>query len=555
MRLLGRADETAALRALLDRAGQGRSGVLVVHGEAGVGKTALLNDAAARADGFRIARVDGVESERELGYAGLHRLLLPLLDGTASLPAPQRDALGGVFGLVAGVAPDRLLIGLAVLTLLTDAGLEQPLLCVCDDAQWLDTETLEVLAFVGRRLQADHVALLFGVRDGDGGSSALRDLPRMHVGGLPDDAAHRLLDAAGPRRLDPEVARRVVAETRGNPLAIRELAGDLARDPRTGGPPAAGEAPPLAERLPLGRLIEERFRRQVAALPPDVRTLLLVVAAEPTGNAHLVWRALHRLEATGGASGPHALAAPAVAADLLVLRPVLGFRHPLIRSGVYAGADEAERRRVHAALAAVTDPVADGDRRAWHLAAAAPGPDEELARELERSAERARARGGYAAQSALLVQAAELTPSGPRHAARLLAAAPGALRAGQPVPALELLDRAGPDLDEDGRIAADRMRGTGYIQLGRSGDAVPLLLGAAERTVARDRDAAADLLVETLHATTVANWERCRDDARRLAEVALSLEPGTRFPDLLLAGHAEHLARGGAAAAPALRRA
>ena len=445
MGLLDRFAQREALDQLLAAARQGLSGVLVMRGEPGVGKTALLDYAIESADSLQVARVAGVEAERELGFAGLHRLLVPFLPRAGQLPPPQRDALGSAFGLVAGVRADLFLVGLAVLTLLADSAADQPLLCVCDDVQWLDTESLAVLAFVGRRLHADRIAMLFGVRDsGDGTAAQLDGLPGFQVGGLPEKYALELLASTAGRRLDARVARRIVAETGGNPLAITELAADVTTDP-------VAASSPLSQRLPLGELLERRFVRQVRSLPPDAQVLLLVAAADPTGDPDLLWRAAAHLEVTGGAVDLAGAAREAEAAGLMVLRPVPGFRHPLIRSGIYGAATGEQRRLVHRALAAVTSHELDPDRRAWHFAAASAGPDEQVAAELERSAARAESRGGASAQAAFLSRAADLTPDRDHRAARLFRAAAAALAAGAPQSAQVLLERAAPDLD--GRLS------------------------------------------------------------------------------------------------------
>jgi hypothetical protein len=395
MALMDRLVERKALDGVLDAARNGLSAALVVRGEPGVGKTSLLDNAADAAHGFRVVRIAGVESEMELPYAGLHRLLLSFLTAKEKLPLRQRDALGSAFGLVDAAPADRFFVGLAALSLLGDAAVERPLLCVVDDAQWLDRESLESLALVGRRLYADRIALLFGLRDIPVGEPILEGIPDIRVVGLPDEDAVGLLASLVEGPLNFQVARRIVAETQGCPLAIIELAGELSSEELSGGRP-------LPEPLPLGRRLEEHFLRQIRALPATTQTLLLVAAAEPLGDPRLVAEAALRLGSSLDA------AEPARAEGVFVMRPEATFRHPLIRSAVYSGAALADRRRVHEALAAVSDLDRDPDRRAWHLAAAAVGTDEAVAAELEHAAERAQARGGYSAAGAFLAKAAQL---------------------------------------------------------------------------------------------------------------------------------------------------
>src|SRR5215470_11476731 len=372
--LLNRRHERAALDDLLGAMRAGRGRALVVRGEAGVGKSALLEYVAGAAADMRVARAVGVESEMELAFAGLHLLCAPLLDRLESLPAPQRDALGAAFGLREGAAPDRFLVGLAVLTLLSEVAEDRPLLCLVDDAQWLDRASAQVLAFVARRLLAEPVGLLFAARDP---GEQLGGLPDLELRGLADQDARILLRSVVPFRLDERVRDRIVAETHGNPLALLELPREFSPAQLAGGFGLTG-----AQAVP-GR-IEQSYRNRLGALPADTRLLLLVAAAEPAGDAVLVWRAAGRL-------GVAASAAAAGEADGLVeIGARVRFRHPLVRSAVYRSA-------------------ALPDCRAWHLAAAAAEPDEQVAAELERSAGRAQARGGMAAAAAFLQRAVALT--------------------------------------------------------------------------------------------------------------------------------------------------
>ncbi|MFR9788396.1 helix-turn-helix transcriptional regulator [Streptomyces sp. MB22_4] len=495
MLLYDRGTERAALDGLLGRAREGLSGVVVLRGDAGIGKTALLEYAAVRASGFRVSQVAGVEVEQELGFAALHRLLLPFLSRRGRLPAPQRDALETAFGMSEAPPPDRFLVGLATLTLLADVAAEQPLLIVCDDAQWVDRESLDVLAFVSRRLHADAIVMLFGVRETDIPRTPFGALPELELAGLPDPDALALLTARVDGGIDRVVARRILTETAGNPLAIRELARSVAAGELTEGEP-----------LPLDRRVEARFLAQVRGLPPLVRTVLLTAAADPTGDADLVRRAVQRLRPATDDEVAQAFE-DARRMDLLADRALDGtahFRHPLIRSAVYGGAPRLERRRAHAALAAELDRPAQAERRAWHRAAASHGPDEAVAAELEACAERAREHGGYLAQAAFLQRAAELSPQGVTRDVRLLAACAAALTAGAPYRAEQLLELLSPDHGTP-RIDAQARRFHGLISvlLGRD-DAVDSLLAAARILLETDPRAARDTLLEAIDAVCVA---------------------------------------------------
>ena len=390
--------------------------MLVVRGEAGVGKTALLEYVAERASGCRIVRVAGVESEMELAFAGLHQLCAPMLDGLDGLPGPQRDALRVAFGLQDGAASNRFLVALAILSLLAEAAERQPLVCLVDDAQWLDRASAQALTFVARRLLAERIAVVFAVRE-PSDVDELTGLPELVVGGLADEDARWLLASALPGRLDEHVRDQIVAETRGNPLALLELPRGLTPAELAGG---FG----LPDARPLASRIEETFVQRVRALPRETQRLLLVAAAEPVGDVSLLWRAADQLGIRGSAGRP------AEEAALIDLGIRVRFRHPLARSAAYRAAHLSDRQEVHRALAEATDPDTDPDRRAWHRAQAASGPDEAVAAELERSADRAQRRGGVAAAAAFLERAAELTPDPARRGARALAAAQAKLEAG-----------------------------------------------------------------------------------------------------------------------------
>src|SRR4051794_18635079 len=437
--LRGRHDELRTLAELLDAVRAGQSRALVLRGEPGIGKSALLEHAVAAAPEFRVARAGGVEAEMELAFAALQQLCAPMFDRLEVLPAPQRDALGVAFGLHAGEPPDRFLVGLAALSLFSEVAEEQPLLCVIDDAQWLDQASAQALAFVARRLLAESVAVVFATREQ---SEELSGLPELHVEGLGDSDARALLDSVLRGPVDERVRDRFVAETHGNPLALLEL-------PRAVTPSEAAGGFGLPS-LPLSGRIEESFGRRLDALPAATRRLLLVAAAEPIGEPVLLWRAAELLGIEPDA------AAPATAAALLELGARVRFRHPLVRSAVYRAASLAERQTAHRALAAATDPEVDPDRRAWHRAHATPRFDEDVAAELERSASRAQARGGFAAAATFLERATELTPEPAHRARRALAAAEARHQGGGSDAARGLLAaaRAGP-LDDLQRARAD----------------------------------------------------------------------------------------------------
>jgi DNA-binding CsgD family transcriptional regulator len=485
--LLEREQECRELERLLAGIRNGLSSVLVLRGEAGIGKTALLEHAVQSAADMQVARAAGVESEMELGFAGLHQLLMPFHGGLGNLPAPQRGALGSVFGLAAHAAPDRFLVGLATLTLITEAAAERPVLCVIDDAHWLDRASVPVLGFVARRLLADRVGMLFAIRDGEPHAAGFEGLPGWRIGRLSDEAAHELLAASVGQALDQPVARRIVAEAAGNPLAVLEFGGELAAEELSG-------AASLAWPLRSGGRLEQLFLSRVQALPHDARTLLLLVAAaETSGDASLTWRAAEQL-----GINPEAAVVPGTE-RLLTLAPRIEFRHPMMRSAAYHSAPAPERRRAHQALAAVLDPVRDPDRRAWHLAEAATGLDEQVAAELERSAERARSRGGWASDAAFLERSAELTPDRGRRARRRLEAARAMHLAGEPATARVMLEQAMPDLADP--LAAGKARRLEGLIADATGDppkTPAILLDAAEMIAPHDRRLARDTLLQAV---------------------------------------------------------
>jgi len=541
--LAGRSAEGTRLDRLLADARAGQSAVLVLRGEPGIGKTALLGYAAERAAGFQVVRAAGVESEMELPFAGLHQLCGPMLGGLGRLPPPQRGALVTAFGLSSGAQPDRFLVGLAVLSLLSDAAEERPLLCLIDDAQWLDRSSAQVLAFVARRLHAESVVLLFAERE-PGELDGLAGLPDLPLRGLPGDCARELLASAISGPLDDRVRDRIFAEARGNPLALIELPHELSPATLAGGFGLLGA-------LPLPGRIEASFLRRVQQLPAATQRLLLVAAAEPTGEPALLWRAAGMLgiptEAVGSAE----------ADGLLELGVQVAFRHSLLRSAIYRAADAEERRSAHRALAVATDAEIDPDRRAWHRAHATLAPDEDVADELERSAGRAQARGGLAAAAAFLERAAALTPDRGRRARRALYAARAKQLAGSPHEAFTLLATAaaGPLGDFD-RAMLQRLHGQIALDLRRGGDAVPLLLDAASQLEPLDPALARETYLEALRAASVAG--RLGGGARVAAEAAYrapSPEGVPRAVDLLLEGLAVRFTAGYAASAPVLKRA
>ncbi|MFB4307281.1 AAA family ATPase [Actinomadura sp. GTD37] len=541
-RMIDRFSERGVLDGLVDTVRAGHSQVLVLRGEAGMGKTVLLEYLTGRASECRVARVAGVQSEIELAFAGLHQLCAPMLDHLEALPEPQRDALRTTFGISSGPPPDRFLLGLAVLGLLSEAAGQKPLICLVDDYQWLDGESAQTLGFVARRLAADPVGLVFATRVP---AEGLSGLPELVVDGLREADARELLESVLVGTLDARVKELLVAETRGNPLALLELPRGLTPEQLAGG---FG----LLDAAPLSGRIEESFRRRLDALPAESRRLLRLAAAEPSGDPLPVWRAAAALGISVRA------AEPAVQADLLRLGARVRFRHPLARSAAYWSAAPDERRRFHAALAEVTDPAADPDRLAWHRAAAAPDPDEDVAAELERSAERAQARGGLAAAAAFLERAVLLTPDPARRAVRALAAGEAKHQAGAPDAAAELLTMAetGP-LDELGRARLSRARGQMAFSV-RSGDAPLLLLDAARRFEELDARPARETYLEALTAAlSVADRRSAVGglDVARAALAARARADGARAPDLLLDAMATLIADGYPAGAPAMRRA
>jgi DNA-binding CsgD family transcriptional regulator len=505
--LLDRARECEILDRLVSGVHAGESHVLVLRGEAGIGKSALLARLSASAQGFRIVRTVGVESEMELAFASLHAVCVPMLGRIDRLPVPQRDALKTAFALSAGAPPDRFLVGLAVLSLLADAAEKQPLLCIVDDAHWLDQVSAQTLAFVARRLLAERVGVVFALRQSSR-REELEGLPELVVEGLPRDDARQLLEATIRTPLDARVRDRILIEADGNPLALLEL-------PRGRQPSAVLEGFGLPGEVSLGSRIEQGFMAQVESFSPDTRRLLLLAAAEPLGDVPLLWRAAERLGI------PSEAAAPARAADLIEIGARVRFRHPLVRSAAYRAASAPERREVHRALADTTDRQVDPDRRAWHLARSADGPDEAVADELARSADRAQARGGLIAAAAFRERAAELTPDPATRVERALAAADAKLEVADAAAASELLAAAqlGP-VDDLQSARLERLGARIAFTARRGPDAPPLLLDAARRLEPLDAAMARETYLEAMASAMFAGRLGTGPDGRAIAEAA-----------------------------------
>jgi DNA-binding CsgD family transcriptional regulator len=543
--LRGRTHECAQLDELVEGVREGRSGVLVVRGEAGIGKTALLEYLVGVAGDCRMTRTVGVESEMELAYAGLHQFCGAMMGSLEVLPGPQGEALEVAFGLRRGQPPDRFLVGLAVLGLLSDAAEEQPQLFLVDDVQWLDQASAQTLAFVGRRLLAERAGLVFAVRDrGDGGT--LDGLPELMVRGLLEPDARALLETVIPGPVDEQVRDRILEETGGNPLALIELPRGLTPEQQAGG---FG----LPDSMPLASGVEQSFLQRLWGLPAETRRVLLVAAADPLGDSALLWGAAARLGIGGEAADA------AEAAGLVEIGSRVRFRHPLVRSAVYRSASAKERRIAHRALADVTDAMLDPDRHAWHRAQAVAGTDDAVAAELERSAARARARGGSSASAAFLERAAALTSDPGSRSQRSLAAAVAKRDAGALDAATTLLDAArhGPP---DARRGAEgwRLRGLLALDQQRSADAAQHLLRAARALESVDTQLARQTYLEALDAATWADNFDGSDVLVEIAEAARAIGPGPaplRPVDVALDALALRVTQGFSAAAPSLVRA
>ncbi|HZA11206.1 helix-turn-helix transcriptional regulator, partial [Mycobacterium sp.] len=539
----GRRIECETLDRLVAAVRSGQSRALVLYGEPGVGKTALLDYVAEHASGCVVAQASGVQSEMELAYAGLQQVCAPMFAQVERLPIPQRRALEVALGVGSGPAPDRFLVGVAVLSLLSEVAEQRPVICLVDDQQWLDRASTQVLAFVARRLQAESVGMVFAARKPVDDVAAL---PHLMVEGLGDEDAKALLDSVLPPPLDMRIRDRIVAETRGNPLALLELPRGLNSSQLAGGLAFGGSAP-LS-----GRLVEA-FQRRLQVLPDDTRLLMLVAAAEPVGEPLLVWRAAEWLGI------PTSAATAAAEAGLLEIGTRVLFRHPLVRSAVYRSAPLSDRQDVHRALAEATDANSDPDRRAWHRAQAAPGPDEDVAAELERSAGRAQDRGGLAAAAAFLERAGMLTAEPARRAERLLTAAKTNRDAGAFDAALGLLVavEAAP-LDHLQAVELQHLRGQIAMMQRRGTDAARLLRDAAKRLESLDTTLARDTHLEALAAAIWAAGLGSPGGLAEVVEAARAVPPrpaSTRAVDVLLNGLVSRWTDGYAAAAPSLARA
>jgi DNA-binding CsgD family transcriptional regulator len=546
----GRARERQALDGLLDRVRGGESAVLVIRGEAGIGKTELMHYCARQASGCRLAQIHGVESEMELPLAALHQLCTPMLSNLDALPEPQQRALRVAFGLASEPAPDRFVLGLAVLSLLAENAAARPLICLIDDAQWLDEASSQVLGFVGRRLLAEPVGLLLAVRETTG-ERLFPGLPALPLQGLTDEDARALLTAAIPGHLDDRVCDRIVAETGGNPLALLELARGMSEAELAG-----GFADPLKANLPghlQGRL-QDHYLRRVQVLPGPARQLMLLAAADPTGDATLLWRAAQKL-----GLGPDAAAA-ADAEELLNIGSQVRFRHPLVRSAAYAAGSPEDRRAAHLTLAAATDAQTDPERRVWHLAAAATGPDEDVATALEQAAVKIQARAGLAASAAFLRQSVMLTAEPGRHTERALAAALAYLHAGAFDIALGLLARAEAHaVDDLQRARVEQLRGQVEWRSVTGREAPVLLLRAAKRLESLDARLARETYLHAWVAShlagPLAGPGGLMPEVSRAAQAAPRPAGAPRPCDLLLDGLTTMIVQGRAAAGPAIRRA
>jgi DNA-binding CsgD family transcriptional regulator len=543
---LGRTSEQGQLSRLLDKVRAGESAALVVRGEAGIGKTALMDHWAQQASDFPVVRIAGIQSEMELPFAGLHQLCAPMLANIDSLPDPQQNALGVAFGLTSGNAPDRFLVALATLSLLAEVARRRPLLCLVDDAHWLDAASAQVLGFVARRILAESVLMLFAIREPTE-DRYLLGLPELTLHGLSDDEARGLLIAATPGPFDPQVRNRIVAETLGNPLALLELPKGMTAAELAGGFPI-----PHSRDLP-GQ-IEDRFQRRLEALPEATQRLMLLASADPTGDAALLWRAAQTLGV-----GRDAAEVPD-AEQLVEIGATVRFRHPLVRSAIYSGAASEDQRAVHLALAGAMDPQTDPDRRAWHRALAAAGPDEEVAIELERSASRAQSRGGLAAAAAFLDRSAQLTPDRARRAERTLTAAQATFQTGAFDTSLRLLNAAETGaLDELQSARVDLLRGQIAFASNLGSDAPMLLLKAAKRLEPLDVTLARETYLQAWGAALFAGGSARRGgsvlEVSQAALAAPRAEGAPGLSDLVLDALALLGAEGLSAAAPALREA
>jgi DNA-binding CsgD family transcriptional regulator len=506
--LLDRVEERAILDELVRAASKGSSGSLVLYGDAGMGKTELLDYASSLGDGLLI-RIAGVEAESHFAFAGLHRLLLPFLDTLDQIPKPQQDALSSAFGLTTGAPADQFLVGLATLTLLANAAKAGGMVCVIDDCHWIDIETLQTMAFVGRRIRADGIALIFGLRASSVQLPELAGLPVLEIGGLPDEAAVELVEQSVPGPIDGRIAHRIVADTSGCPLALIELAQDLSAGQWVG-------SDPLSEPIPISRRLEKHFRQQFDALPTAAQVFLLVAAAETSGDPDLVRKVAAELGSTADAE-EHL-----VRERFVTTKPRVDFRHPLIRSAIYAGAKPSERKLVHRALVLSIDRELEPERWVHHACAIADGPDEDLAAHLETAALRAQDRGGYAAEASLMTQSGEFTVDPRLRCERFLRAADAALNAGAPQRFERLLSRARSGLvDPLLRAEAEHLEGRSLVSF-NPGRGAAALLSAARQFLKLDRSRARSVLLEAMDAYAISQHLTIGTSGVEIAETALA---------------------------------
>ena len=542
--VLGRTRERQHLDGMLAQAREGESAVVVIRGEPGIGKTSLLRYAARQASGLQVSEVEGVQAEMELPFAGIQRLCAPFLDRLKTLAEPQQNALRIAFGVSSGGAPDTFLVAVAVLSLLCACAEERPLLCLVDDAQWIDAASLQALGFVGRRVLAEPLAMVFALREPIT-TRALDGLPQLPLEGLHEPDARALLSRAVPGGLDDLVRDRIIAETRGNPLALAELSRRMSAAERAGFVPAGA--------LDLPAALEKQYELRVAGLPDATRRLILLAAADPLGEAPLLWRAAERLSIEPGAL------VPAAEAGLLEIDDRVRFHHPLVRSAVYRTASHADRQRVHRVLAEVSDRELDADRRAWHLALAADGPDASVADSLERAAGRAQSRGGLAAAATLLERASALTPDATVQTGRALAAAEASFQAGafDAVARLLATVEAGP-LDDFQSARAALLRGHAAVVSAYGNEAAPLLLEAARRLEPFDLSLARRAYLTAWSAAITAHHLGGPDVLVEISHAVRALPPLPADPhplDLVLEGFALLITDGHAVAMPVLQRA
>jgi DNA-binding CsgD family transcriptional regulator/tetratricopeptide (TPR) repeat protein len=538
--LLDRRTERAAINRVLDAVRSGFSRTLVLRGGPGVGKSTLLQYAVvSAAPDLRVSRISGVESEFSLAFGGLHQLLIPCLPQLEELPSAQLTALRVALGQETGPPPERFLVALATLTLLSQAGEAQPLLCVIDDAHWLDPESAQVLGFVARQLRADRVGLIVGVGE-PAVQPVFEQLPTSTVGGLPEAEARELLASVAGAALSEQAVDRILADTQNNPLALVELGTRYTPDQLSG-------RAILPEPLPLGQRLQLHFLRQVRRLPPDAQVLTLLAAADPRGERPLLWRA-----AVLAGIDPDAAADELAGARVLEFAgDSVRFHHPLLRSAAYHGAGAADRRRAHRALSDAGTP----ELRAWHLAAATVIPDEELAAQLQSTAERAATRGGYAARAALLRRSADLTPDDDRRAEREVALAGARLMAGDPAAAQKVLNAALPRLtDVTARFEAQRLEGAIRFAQGNPAEAARVLAGAAG-ALADNEPMARDIMLQALQAAIWAGPQQTGEIARAVRAFSPVSAASTTVGDLLLEGYSARFTIGYQAAVPAFRAA